>query len=111
MENSGRAALLRIFAGDEDTWHHKNLARALIEEALNHGLAGATVVRGHEGFGANRHVHTTRLVEIISDLPVVIEIRRRGQEDSGLPARRGADDGHRLGDSGACYRASLSRRA
>jgi PII-like signaling protein len=51
MESSGPAALLRIYVGDGDRWHHKNLASALAEEALKHELAGATVLRGVEGFG------------------------------------------------------------
>lgn len=74
MDTSGPATLLRIFVGDGDKWHHKSLTAALVEEALKHGLAGATVLRGNEGFGANRHVHTMHLVELVSDLPMVIEI-------------------------------------
>ncbi|HZU75176.1 MAG TPA: DUF190 domain-containing protein, partial [Dehalococcoidia bacterium] len=45
-----------------------------VEAALKHGLAGATVLRGVEGFGANRHLHTLHLVELVSDLPMVVEI-------------------------------------
>jgi PII-like signaling protein len=74
MDASGPATLLRIFVGDGDRWHHKSLASAIVEEALKHGLAGATVLRGVEGFGANRHLHTMHLVELVSDLPIVIEI-------------------------------------
>jgi PII-like signaling protein len=74
METSGQAVLLRIFIGESDTWLGKSLHTALVEEARNQGLAGATVVRGSEGFGANRHIHTARLVDISPDLPMIVEI-------------------------------------
>jgi hypothetical protein len=69
-----QAVLLRIFIGESDTWQGKSLHRALVEEARNRGLAGATVLRGIEGFGANSRIHTARLVDIPPDLPIVVEI-------------------------------------
>ena len=74
MEPFGQATLLRIFVGESDTWHHKSLHSAIVESARTQGLAGATVLRGIEGYGANRHIHTARLVDISPDLPIVIEI-------------------------------------
>ncbi|MHB8575482.1 MAG: DUF190 domain-containing protein [Dehalococcoidia bacterium] len=74
MESAGESLLLRIFVGASDTWQHTSLHSAIVEEARKHGLAGATVLRGMEGYGANRHIHTARLVDITPDLPIVIEL-------------------------------------
>jgi len=74
MEAPGQGLLLRIFIGDSDTWHGKSLHLALVEEAKRQGLAGATVLRGMEGFGAHSRIHTTRLMDISQDLPIVVEI-------------------------------------
>ncbi len=77
MEEETEALLLRIFIGESDRWHGRPLYRVLVEKAREQGLAGATVVRGIEGFGANSVIHTTRLLELSSDLPIVIEIADR----------------------------------
>ncbi len=74
MNTPGQGVLLRIFIGESDRWHGRSLHLALVEEAKRQGLAGATVLRGIEGFGAHSRIHTTRLVELSSDLPLVIEI-------------------------------------
>ncbi|MGH2587861.1 MAG: DUF190 domain-containing protein [Dehalococcoidia bacterium] len=74
MEAPGQGLLLRIFIGDSDTWHGKSLHLAIVEEAKRQGLAGATVLRGMEGFGAHSRIHTTRLMDISQDLPIVVEI-------------------------------------
>ncbi|MEX0684192.1 MAG: DUF190 domain-containing protein [Dehalococcoidia bacterium] len=74
MERDTEALLLRIFVGESDHWHGKPLHLALIEKAREAGLAGATVIRGIEGFGAKSVIHTARLLEMSSDLPIVIEI-------------------------------------
>lgn len=74
MEPGSEAVLLRVFIGESDHWHGKPLHLALIEKAREHGLAGATVVRGMAGYGANSVIHTTRLLEFSSDLPIMIEI-------------------------------------
>src|SRR5437588_4918971 len=74
MESSGEALLLRIFVSESDTWHHRSLHSAIVEEARKRGLAGATVLRGIEGYGAGRHIHTARLVDLSPDLPIVIEL-------------------------------------
>lgn len=74
MEPGGEAVLLRIFIGESDHWQGKPLHRALIEKAREMGLAGATVLRGVEGFGAKSVIHTTHLLDLSTDLPIVVEI-------------------------------------
>jgi PII-like signaling protein len=74
MERDTEALLLRIFVGESDHWHGRPLHVALVEEARKAGLAGATVTRGVEGFGARSVIHTTRLLQLSSDLPIVVEI-------------------------------------
>ena len=66
--------LLRIFVGEDDRWHGRPLYEAIVEEARKAGLAGATAWRGFMGFGANSRVHTTKILRLSEDLPVVIEI-------------------------------------
>jgi PII-like signaling protein len=65
---------LSIFVGDSDTWHHKPLYAEIVHRAHAAGLAGATVLHGVEGYGASNLVHTTRLLSLSEDLPVVIII-------------------------------------
>ena len=72
LDSDGK--LLRIFIGEADTWHGKPLYRAIVERVRAEGLAGATVVRGIEGFGADSRLHTSRILRLSEDLPVVIEI-------------------------------------
>lgn len=74
MKLEGTGKLLRIFIGESDTWHGKPLYQAIVEAVRKAGLAGATVVRGIEGFGAESHLHTARILRLSEDLPVVIEI-------------------------------------
>lgn len=74
MENHPNAKLLRIFIGESDKAGHQPLYEAIVFEAKKQSLSGATVTRGVMGFGANSKVHTTKLFEISSDLPLVIEI-------------------------------------
>jgi PII-like signaling protein len=70
----GEGKLLRLFIGESDTWHGKPLYQAIVERVREEGLAGATVIRGIEGFGADSHLHTSRILRLSEDLPVVIEI-------------------------------------
>ncbi len=70
----GEGKLLRVFIGESDTWHGKPLYQGIVERLREEGLAGATVLRGIEGFGATSHLRSTRLLELSSDLPVVIEV-------------------------------------
>jgi PII-like signaling protein len=70
----GEGKLLRLFIGESDTWHGKPLYQAIVERVRKEGLAGATVLRGIEGFGADSRIHTSRILRLSEDLPVVIEI-------------------------------------
>jgi uncharacterized protein len=74
MKLSEEGQLLRVFIGESDVWHGEPLYRAIVLKARELGLAGATVLRGPMGFGANSRVHTTKLLELSTDLPIVVEI-------------------------------------
>jgi len=74
MELKGKAKLLRIFTGDSDRVHGKCLYEAIIEAARKEGMAGATVHRGIESFGASHSIHTLKIFALSGDLPIVIEI-------------------------------------
>jgi uncharacterized protein len=80
MKLEGTGKLLRIFIGESDTWHGKPLYQAIVERAREQGLAGATVIRGIEGFGAESHLHTARILRLSEDLPIVIEIVDTGDK-------------------------------
>jgi PII-like signaling protein len=66
--------LLRVFIGESDRQDGKPLYEAIVHKARELGLAGATVLRGTEGFGASSVVHKAHLLEMSADLPIVIEI-------------------------------------
>jgi uncharacterized protein len=67
--------LLRIFIGEADKFHGKPLYEWLVLQAREHGLAGATVLRGMMGYGANsREIHTFKFTRLSEDLPIVVEI-------------------------------------
>ena len=74
MHLSENGQLLRVFIGESDTWEGEPLYRAIVLKAKDLGLAGATVLHGAMGYGANSRVHTTKLLELSTDLPVVVEI-------------------------------------
>jgi uncharacterized protein len=74
MTLNGEGRLVRIYIGESDQWHHKPLYQELVQAARRHGLAGATVLRGIEGFGASSRIHTSRILSLSEDLPLVIEI-------------------------------------
>ena len=74
MENNPNAKLLRIFIGESDKLGRQPLYEAIVFEAKKQGLSGATVTRGIMGFGPDSRVHTAKLFEISSDLPLIIEI-------------------------------------
>jgi uncharacterized protein len=71
---TGSALRLTVFIGENDTWHHKPLFTEIVHRAHRAGLAGATVLRGIEGFGASSLIHTTRLLSLSEDLPVVVVV-------------------------------------
>lgn len=68
------AVLLRIFLGESDRWEHKPLYEAIVLKAREMHLAGATVLRGPMGFGKASRLHTSKIVRLSMDLPLVIEI-------------------------------------
>lgn len=70
----GTQTLVRIFIGDSDRLGHAPLEHALLERLRKEGFAGATVLRGVAGFGASSVLHTARLLELSSDLPIIIEV-------------------------------------
>jgi PII-like signaling protein len=70
----GDQFLVRIFLGESDRYHHSPLARAILERLRKEGFAGATVIHGSAGFGAASVIHTAGLVELSTDLPVLIEV-------------------------------------
>lgn len=69
-----KGTLLRIFIGESDRHGGLALYEWIVREAKQHGLAGATVLRGLEGFGAHSRVHTARVLRLSTDLPIVVEI-------------------------------------
>jgi PII-like signaling protein len=74
MKIEGQAVRLTIFIGEDDTWHHKPLYHEIVRRARAAGLAGASVLRGIEGYGASSRVHTTRLLSLSQDLPIAVVI-------------------------------------
>ena len=74
MKLEGEGKLVRIYIGESDRHHGKPLYQAIVERVRSAGLAGATVLRGIEGFGADSRLHTSRILRLSEDLPIVIEI-------------------------------------
>jgi PII-like signaling protein len=74
MRLHGPALRLTIFVGEDDHWHHKPLYHEVVSRAHKAGLAGASVIRGIEGFGASSRIHTTRILSLSEDLPLAIII-------------------------------------
>lgn len=71
---TGSALRLTVFIGENDTWHHRPLYSEIVHRAHAAGLAGASVFRGIEGFGASSLVHTSRLLSLSEDLPVAVVV-------------------------------------
>jgi len=74
MKLDGPASRLTIFIGESDQWHHRPLYTEIVHRAHAAGLAGASVMRGIEGFGASSRVHTARILSLSEDLPVAVVI-------------------------------------
>jgi PII-like signaling protein len=66
--------LLRIFIGETNRYGRMPLYEWIVQQARSQGMAGATVLRGIQGFGANSLIHTTKILRLSEDLPVVVEI-------------------------------------
>lgn len=71
---TGRALRVTVFVGEADLCHHKPLYTQIVARAREAGLAGASVFRGIEGFGASSLIHTQRLLSLSEDLPVAVVI-------------------------------------
>jgi hypothetical protein len=84
MELKGEAKLLRVFLGETDRVRHKPLHEAVVLEARNAGLAGATAWRGFLGFGPTSRVRSAKILDLSSDLPVVVEIVDREDRINGF---------------------------
>jgi len=74
MKIEGPAVRLTVFLGEDDTWHHKPLYHEIVSRAHHAGLAGASVLRGIEGYGASSRIHTSRLLSLSEDLPLAVII-------------------------------------
>ena len=74
MNISGQAVLLRVFVGESDKLGHLPLYEAIVRKARDADLAGATVLKGVLGFGASARIRTQKILDLSSDLPMVIEI-------------------------------------
>lgn len=72
--------LLRIFIGEEDREKGKPLYELIVEEARKREMAGATVLRGIMGFGANSRIHTAKILRLSEDLPIIVEIVDRPEK-------------------------------
>ena len=71
---TGRALRLTVLIGEDDTWHRRPLYSEIVHRAHAAGLAGASVFRGIEGFGASSVVHTSRLLSLSEELPVAVVV-------------------------------------
>src|SRR5664280_1358279 len=74
MNLPSEAQLLRIFIGESDKHQHRPLYEVIVEEARRRGMAGATVLKGTLGFGADSRMHTAKILRLSEDLPIIIEI-------------------------------------
>ena len=74
VKSQSTGKLLRIFVGERDRWKGQPLYTAIVEQLRKAGLAGATVFKGIEGYGAHSVVHAARVIDLSSDLPVLIEV-------------------------------------
>lgn len=74
MKIQGPGKWLRVYIGETDRWHGKPLFQAIVEMLRREGIAGATVLRGIEGFGAHSRIHTARILRLSEDLPLVIDV-------------------------------------
>lgn len=74
MKIAGIGKMLKIYVGESDRWHGEALYHAIVKKIKEQGLAGATTIRGIEGFGANSRIHTRHIEVLSQDLPIVIEV-------------------------------------
>jgi PII-like signaling protein len=94
MELPRDAVLLRIFLGEDARFEHQPLYEAIVTKARQMQLAGATVLRGPMGFGHTSQIHTTKILNLAENLPVVVEIvDAQAKIDAFLPVLDGMMSG------------------
>lgn len=74
MKLEGKARMLRIHFGEDDKWHDKPLYQAIVEKCRELDIAGATVFRGIEGYGASTLIHRPHLLSFSSDAPIMVSV-------------------------------------
>ncbi len=74
MKTESQAHLLRIFVNESDRWEGRPLYECIVRAAREQGLAGATVLRAIEGFGATGRIHSVKVLHLSEDVPIVVEI-------------------------------------
>jgi PII-like signaling protein len=74
MKLEGKARMLRIHFGEDDKWHNKPLYQAIVEKCRELDIAGATVFRGIEGYGASTLIHRPHLLSFSSDAPIMVSV-------------------------------------
>jgi PII-like signaling protein len=74
MQPAEECLRLRVYLGEGDQWQRRPLYEAIVLKARNEGLAGATVFRSPMGFGATSRIHTAKILNLSTDLPIVVEI-------------------------------------
>jgi len=79
MKKSGKAKLLRLHFGENDKWQGKPLHQAIIEKCREMNMAGATVYRGIEGYGASTLIHRRHLLSFSQDLPLTVTVVDSGE--------------------------------
>lgn len=89
MKKESDAILLRIFISESDKYEGKPLSKYIVEFFKQEGLAGATVLRGISGFGKTSQLHTTSLLRLSDDLPIVIEVVDRKENIDRVKPRLG----------------------
>lgn len=84
MQIPEQGQLVRIFIGESDRWKGQPLYEAIILKAREMGIAGATMLRGLMGYGANSRIHTAKILRLSEDLPIVVEIVDSPEKISGF---------------------------
>src|SRR5579859_5595453 len=84
MKIEGPGKRIRVYIGNSDRWHGQSLYNAIVQRARQQGLAGATVTQGIEGFGANSRIHRASILDLSTDLPVLVEIVDRPDRIEGF---------------------------
>ncbi len=74
MKIEGKAKVLSIYIGEGDHLHHRPLYQVIVEKLRESALAGATVMRGIEGYGRHSRIHTAAILRLSEDLPILIQV-------------------------------------